>query len=153
MKRTNSNIIVLNYIGVIQERNIRLFTSSIISKQEMIKEEKVKDILVSLKALVYENNVKHLTILINELNKLSQKIGVSISFIDYSMELFKTLKKVTNSTKIRLFKNKAVATLFLDPKQDRFDTQMQLTSLDYLFSSEAAVKSFSENYAGLPIES
>ena len=44
-------------------------------------------------------------------------------------------------------------TLFLDPKQDQFDTQMQLATLDYLFSSAAAIKSFSENYAGLPIES
>ncbi len=44
-------------------------------------------------------------------------------------------------------------TLFIEPKQSFFDSEMQLATLDYLFSSKAAIKSFSENYAGLPIES
>ena len=43
-------------------------------------------------------------------------------------------------------------TLFIDPDQDQFDSEMQMATMDYLFSSEAAIKSFSENYAGLPIE-
>ena len=116
MNKNKSNIIVLNYIGVVQERNIRLFISSIISKKEMIKEEKVKAVLVSFKGIVYENNPKQLVVLLKELDKVSQTIGVSISLIDYSMELFNLLKKLTKTMKVRLFKNKNVANLFIDPK-------------------------------------
>ena len=43
-------------------------------------------------------------------------------------------------------------TLFIDPEQDQFESEMQLATLDYLLNSEVAIKSFSENYAGLPIE-
>jgi CheY-specific phosphatase CheX len=116
MYKNSSNLVVVNFIGVIQERNIRLLTSSIIMKQDIIKEEGIKAVLVSLKGLVYEDNIKYLTIMVNELNKLSRQIGVPICFIDYTVELFKTLKKVTKHTKVELFKDKSVASLFLDPK-------------------------------------
>lgn len=54
--------------------------------------------------------------------------------------------------KVIRFSSWMTTTLFIDPEQDNFDSEMQLATLDYLFSSEAAIKSFSENYAGLPIE-
>ena len=111
-----SNLIVVNFIGVISERNIRLLSSSITSKEDKIKEKKIKGVLVSLKGIIYENNLKDLTVMVNELSKLSEKIGVSISFIDYNVELFKVLKKVAKTTKVKLFKNTNVANLFLDPK-------------------------------------
>jgi len=36
--------------------------------------------------------------------------------------------------------------------EDPFDEQMQLSQLRYLVSSDAAARSFAENYVGLPIE-
>lgn len=110
------NFIVVNFTGVITERNIRLLESSILSKQDRIKDKKVRGVLVSLKGIVYENNLKNLTIMTNELDQLSEKVGVSISFIDYSVKFFQVLKKVTKRTKVKLFKNANVANLFLDPK-------------------------------------
>jgi p-hydroxybenzoate 3-monooxygenase len=38
------------------------------------------------------------------------------------------------------------------PDADPFSQQMQLAELDYLRGSEAAQKSFAENYVGLPME-
>lgn len=116
MHSKNNHLIVINFIGLIQERNIRLLESSIISKKDMIKEKKIKGILVSLKGIIYENNPKELRVMVNELDRLCQKIDVSISFIDYSIDLFRVLKKVTKNTTIKLFKNTNVASLFLDPK-------------------------------------
>ncbi len=37
------------------------------------------------------------------------------------------------------------------PGMDGFDLRVQLAELDYIRGSEAAQKSFSENYVGLPV--
>lgn len=111
-----SNLMVVNFIGVLNERNMKLLDSSISSKEKRIKDKLIKGVLVSLKGIIYEDNLKNLTIMVKELDKLSENLAVSISLIDYSSELFKTLRKITKNTKIKLFKNKTVASLFLDEK-------------------------------------
>ncbi|MFT7004197.1 MAG: CheY-specific phosphatase CheX [Sulfurimonas sp.] len=116
MYKNSNNLIVINFIGVMQERSIRLLISSIIMKQDIIKEDGIKAVLISLKGLIFDDNIKDLTVMVNELNKLSKQITVPICFIDYSIEFFKTLRKVTKHTKVQLFKDKIVAGLFLDPK-------------------------------------
>jgi p-hydroxybenzoate 3-monooxygenase len=40
----------------------------------------------------------------------------------------------------------------LDPSHNAFDRKRQLAELDYVTSSEAAMRSLAENYAGLPVE-
>jgi p-hydroxybenzoate 3-monooxygenase len=40
----------------------------------------------------------------------------------------------------------------LDPSHNVFDRKRQLAELDYVTSSEAAMRSLAENYAGLPVE-
>jgi p-hydroxybenzoate 3-monooxygenase len=40
----------------------------------------------------------------------------------------------------------------LDPSYNAFDRKRQLAELDYVTSSEAAMRSLAENYAGLPVE-
>ncbi|MFT5835256.1 MAG: CheY-specific phosphatase CheX [Sulfurimonas sp.] len=116
MQSKSNHMITINYIGVIQERNIRLMESSILSKSKMIKDRNIKGILVSSKGLIYEDSPKNLRILVNKLDKLSDKISVSISIIDYDLSLYKVLKKVTSNTRIKLFKNENIASLFIDPK-------------------------------------
>ncbi|PHQ64847.1 MAG: hypothetical protein COB99_07385 [Sulfurimonas sp.] len=116
MDSKNSNLIVVSYNGIVQDRSNRLLESSIISKKDMIKDKKIKGILVSLKGVIYEGDSSVLKILVKRLNILSQNLVISISFIDYSMELYRILKKETMNTKIKLFKNTNVANLFLDPK-------------------------------------
>ena len=40
--------------------------------------------------------------------------------------------------------------LHLDPRDAPFDRRRQLAELDYLTSSEAAMRALAENYVGLP---
>ena len=40
----------------------------------------------------------------------------------------------------------------LDPSHNAFDRKRQRAELDYVTSSEAAMRSLAENYAGLPVE-
>ncbi|WP_373034777.1 chemotaxis protein CheX [Sulfurimonas sp.] len=116
MHSKNSDLIVVSYNGVIQDRSNRLLESSILSKKDMVKNKNINGILVSLKGVIYEGDPNVVMMMVKYLNALSQNIGIPISVIDYSMELFRILKKYTKTTKIKLFKNMNVANLFLDPK-------------------------------------
>jgi CheY-specific phosphatase CheX len=116
MYSTNSDVIVVNYNGVIQDRSNRLLESSILSKKDMLDNKNIKAIIVSLKGVIYEGDANAVINMVKYINYLSQKLKTSISIMDYSMELFKILKKCTKTTKIKLFKNISVANLFLDPK-------------------------------------
>lgn len=116
MNVKSKNIAVVNFIGVVEERNARLIQSLIISKLEMYKEQKIKAVLVSFKSAVYKENVKDLSFLVKILDDLAKNTGLSMAIIEYDIELFKVLKKIAKGTKVKLFKNENVATLFLDPK-------------------------------------
>lgn len=117
MNVKSKKVTVVNFIGVIEERNARLTQSLIVSKLETYKEEKVKAVLVSLKNATYEENPKDLIPLIKILDALAKETELKMAIIDYSVELFKVLKKVSIGSKVKLFKNADVATLFLDPKE------------------------------------
>ncbi|MDD2449789.1 MAG: chemotaxis protein CheX [Sulfurimonas sp.] len=116
MNVKSKNIAVVNFIGVIEERNARLIQSLIISKLEMYKEQKIKAVLISFKSAVYKENNEGLISLVKILDALAKNTGLGFAIIDYSVELFKILKRVARGSKVKLFKNENVATLFLDPK-------------------------------------
>jgi CheY-specific phosphatase CheX len=116
MNVKSRNIAVVNFMGVVEERNARLIQSLIISKLEMYKEQKIKAILVSFKSAVYKENTDGLVSLVKILDSFAKNTGLGVAIIDYDIELYKILKRVVKGTKIKLFKNTDVATLFLDPK-------------------------------------
>lgn len=103
--------------------------------------------------IVPPTGAKGMNCAIADISVLSK--GLINYFINNDEELLNNYSKIALKRiwKVVRFSWWMTTTLFLDPKQDRFDAEMQLATLDYLFSSEAAIKSFSENYAGLPIES
>ena len=119
MQSKSNNLIVINFIGLIQERNVKLLESSIVSKQKMINGKKIKGILVSLKGIIYENNPKDLRKMVNKLDQLCKSIGASISFIDYDIDFFGVLRRITKNTQLKLFKNHNIADLFLNPNTDK----------------------------------
>ncbi|MDY0232430.1 MAG: chemotaxis protein CheX [Sulfurimonas sp.] len=116
MNVKSKNIAVVNFIGVVEERNARLIQSLIISKLEMYKEQKIKAVLISFKSAVYKENNEGLVSLVKILDALAKNTGLGFAIVDYSVELFKILKRVARGSKVKLFKNENVATLFLDPK-------------------------------------
>ncbi len=117
MKIKNSDIVVINYNGVIKESTNELMQNSIKYQIGAIKEDKISDVLVSLKNAVYEDDINALKSLAKTLASLSLKLSIPISFIDYSMKLYPLLQKVTKKTKLKLFKNISAAKLFLTPKE------------------------------------
>ncbi len=116
MNVKSRNIAVVNFMGIIEDRNARLIQGLIISKLEMYKEQKIKAVLVSLKSAIYKENSEALVFLVKLLDALAKSTELSFAIIDYDIELFKILKRVAKGTKVKLFKNTDVATLFLDPK-------------------------------------
>ena len=116
---------IIEFQGKIDDENIRVLKNSIISKSN---EEKTKNIFVSLKLFVNEKNLKIIGFIINEIEKLSIKIGVSIDFIDYTEELFLLLKEASQDTGINLYKNKDIALLFID--KDAFSTDIKILVYD-----------------------
>ena len=103
--------------------------------------------------IVPPTGAKGMNCAIGDIGVLSK--GLINHFINSDDELLNNYSEIALKRiwKVVRFSWWMTTTLFIDPKQDSFDHQMQLATLDYLFSSEAAIKSFSENYAGLPIES
>ena len=116
MNEKSKNIAVVNFMGVVEERNTRLMQTLIVSKLEMYKEQKMKSVLVSFKTAVYKGDTKCLVSLVKMLDSLAKCTALGVAIIDYDIELYKILKKVAKGTKVKLFKNTDVATLFLDPK-------------------------------------
>lgn len=116
MNVKSKKIAVVNFLGIVEERNVRLIQGLIVSKLEMYKEQNINSILVSFKSAVYKENTKALISLVKTLDAIAKNTQLSIAIIDYSVELFKILKKIAKTTKVKLFKSQSVATLFLDPK-------------------------------------
>jgi len=59
------------------------------------------------------------------------------------------LRRVWKAQRFSTFMTRS---LHRDPDGDDYDHRIQVAELDYLTSSEAAMRSFAENYTGLPIE-
>jgi len=114
MYNKNGNLIIVNYNGVIQENSNEILKNSILYQLKVSKDS--KGILVSLKGAIYEGNSDAIVLMIKLLDTLNKKLGISISIIDYNMELYQILKKITRRSKVKLFKNLNSANLFLDPK-------------------------------------
>ena len=114
MYSKNGNLIIVNYNGVIQENSNEILKNSILYQLKVSKDS--KGILVSLKGAIYEGNPDDVVLMIKLLDTLNKKLGISISIIDYSVELYQILKKITRRSKVKLFKNLNSANLFLDPK-------------------------------------
>ena len=102
--------------------------------------------------IVPPTGAKGMNCAIGDIGVLSK--GLINFFINKDDELLNNYSEIALKRiwKVVRFSWWMTTTLFIDPEQDRFDDQMQIASLDYLFSSEVAIQSFSENYAGLPIE-
>jgi CheY-specific phosphatase CheX len=105
----NTNAIIIEFKDTIDENSIRLLKSNILTKS---KDHKGVNVLISLKYFKDSKNPKLLDLFINELEKVSLKMGIDIDFIDYSTELFLILKKHTLDTGIKLYKDENVAVLF-----------------------------------------
>lgn len=101
---------IIDFKDTIDENSIKKLKRDIITKVQV---QKIANILISLTSFRYLNNLKSLTLLINELEKIAQKIGAAIDFINYSEGLFSILKKITLGTGIKLYKNQDIATLFI----------------------------------------
>ena len=114
MYNKNGNLIIVNYNGVIQENSNEILKNSILYQLKVSKDS--KGVLVSLKGAIYEGNSDAIVLMIKLLDTLNKKLGISISIIDYNMELYQILKKITRRSKVKLFKNLNSANLFLDPK-------------------------------------
>jgi len=117
--------LVVDFQGEIDENNIRSLKNTIITKAN---EERKANILVSLKSIYYKNNLKAITLLITEVEKISIKMGVSVDFIDYSEALFIVLKNITHDTGINLYKNRTIAILFI--KSGSFKTETKVLVYD-----------------------
>ena len=115
-KKKNSFIIIKHGAEEIGDHGNRLLESSIKQQLDMREGSIVKVVLVSLKDAQCNGSFKNLKMLIEHMEKLSKKLDVSISLIDYSLEMYPILKQISQNSSIRLFKNLNVAYLFIDPK-------------------------------------
>jgi len=118
----------IHFTGEINGDSINLLESSILSYKSLSKNQKEKGILISLKNLIYTNKISVFSKLVQVIARIGKSIGLQISFIDYTMELFPHLKKSILATEIKLFKNSEVANLFLDP--DSFTKSMSVLIYD-----------------------
>jgi len=118
-----SSIVQLSYNGVVESRRTVLLINSITS-QIGIPESEIKGILISLKNATYALDYKNITIMLKQINEVSQKNSIPIGFIDYNISLYQVLKALTKNMKVKLFKNSSSASLFLDPKAFKRDIQI-----------------------------
>jgi CheY-specific phosphatase CheX len=118
-----NNIILFSYNGVVESRRTVLLINSITS-QIGISEREIKGILISLKNATYALDYKNISIMLKQINELSQKNSIPIGFIDYDISLYQVLKALTKNMKVKLFKNSSSARLFLDPKAFKHDIRI-----------------------------
>ena len=123
----NANTTVIEFRNAVDESSIKLLKSNILVKS---KEHKGIGILVSLEFFKDIDSPKLLDLFINELEKVSIKINVTIDFIDYSDEQFLILKQHTKNTGINLYKDKNVATLLKTTGSFPDDTKVLVFDTD-----------------------
>lgn len=111
---------VVDFRDTINPRSIKILMSTIITK---VQSQNMKNILISLKSCKY-NDSKDISLLTHEISKIALKMKTSIDFIDYSEELFTDLKNVITNTKIKLYKNKKIAALFIKVGAFEEDTKV-----------------------------
>jgi len=112
---------IIDFRDNIDQNSIRKLKSTIIQK---VQEQRIPNILISLKFFKDIKNPKTIVLLINELEKISIKMGITIDFIDYHESLYTLMRKYTLNTGIRLYKNKEIATLFINEAAFKEDTKV-----------------------------
>ncbi len=130
LDKSRQDMLVIGYNGLIEEMKILALVGSITRQLEIAAEKKTK-VVISLGAASYEANVASgVAIMIKKLEDLSIKLKISIALIDYSIPLYKHLKKISKDSHIELFKNINVAKLFFYPKSYKSDLSVLLYDED-----------------------
>ena len=93
------DVIIISYQGSINERNSRLLRDTIVHQVHTNDDLNFKRILVSLKDVKYENNSNSISIVVEQLDKLSHEMKILCGFFDYSLDLYPVLKKATKNIK------------------------------------------------------
>jgi len=109
MKSIKDNIIYIRY----EEKVCKKQTIFLIQQINEESKRKLLGIYISLKDIPY--SLKEIKELVNTLDKLSNKLDMSISIGDYDLNLYMILKNLTKPTYIKLFENFQIAKLFLIP--------------------------------------
>jgi len=116
MDNKNNDFIIIKYEGEVTDHSNRLLESSIVYQLSMREGASDCSVLISLKDAKYKDNLKNLVVMVRHIDRLSKKIQTSISLVDYSLEIYPVLKKASEGSVVRLFKNMNVANLFIDSK-------------------------------------
>ena len=117
MNSSKNNTLVINYRGIIEESRFSSLINSIPRQIEMAVDKKYSAVVISLEGASYKNSsTSELSIIIKKLDDLRKKIKINIALIDYNIPLYKYLKKLSEHSELKLFKNIAAARLFLEPK-------------------------------------
>lgn len=109
-------LIVFEYSGSIQKNQNLLLMNSISNYiKSKYKDDKVNQILVSLKSANCKDNYENIALLIKNLNIFSKENGIAIALIDYKPETYEVLRTLSKNTLVKLFNNFNIARLFFIP--------------------------------------
>jgi CheY-specific phosphatase CheX len=114
--------IILEFIGEVDNNNIKALENTILSKKEDIQLQKNKMVLVSLKNVLYKDNFNNLKLMFHKIDEFAKSLDISVAFMDYSTELYTVLKVISKNTKIKLFKTEKIAKIFLEPESFKENT-------------------------------
>jgi len=157
---SKNNTLVINYRGIIEESRFSSLINSIPRQIEMAVDKKYSAVVISLEGASYKNSsTSELSIIIKKLDDLRKKIKINIALIDYNIPLYKYLKKLSEHSELKLFKNIAAARLFLEPKSYKKDLRVlvydedmensqklskELSKYGYVITIASSVKEFEE---------
>ena len=130
MHNKETNLIIFNYTGTIQKATNELLEKSITYKLNIMKDKRLKGIVISLKDTKYDDNFDSIVMMIKKLERLSQTVNLPIALIDYSVGLYQILQKATKRSKLKLFKNFDAANLLFDSKAFKQDMCVLLYESD-----------------------
>jgi len=140
------NQIILEFTGGLDKDNIKLFENKILAKQEDIKLQNNKTLLVSLSNIAYKNSLDNLELFINQISNFTKAIGIGIGFIDYSTDLYSFLRSMSQNTQIQLYKTKEIAGLFLNPSSFNKNTSVLVFDEDTVNSKQLYVELSQNDY-------
>lgn len=131
MSNNKKDMLVVSYRGAIEETRVSSLASSIAKQLDIAVDKKFSAVVVSLNGATYEYGAADgMRAMIKKLNDLSEKLKITIAFIDYSIPLYKHLKILSKNTQLKLFKNISATKLFLDPKAYKNDLKVLIYDED-----------------------
>lgn len=114
MKIIKDKIVYIDYPGEFSQRdNIFLFQELTLLK-EPIRSRNIEGIYINIKDTSIPEN--KLNDFIDSLQEISNKINCMISLGEYPSYTYESLRDATKKSSIKLFKTKAIAMLFFNPK-------------------------------------